>query len=600
MSQSAFDRSSSTVETPAGARAANFFRSVGLSLSLLAGLGCTGSVTGGVPGTQPPGPGGSGGRAGTMPGGPDTSPPSGMGGSTGHSPPTSSAMTTCTGEEQPGPRRLRLLTRHEYAQTTVDLLGVPLPQVDNLPVETVVDGFDNNAPAAAVTSRHIDEYLATAERLAVQAVTTNKFRLAACAGNAGCDRTFINSFGRKAFRRPLTNEEVERYAKLFDTTVTGSSFDKGMELVIRAMLSSPNFLYRSELGEKAPDGTFKLTGYEVATAVSYLLWGTTPDDMLLDAAKAGTLDTPQGLETQAKRLIADKRSRPAIASFYRQWLGTDGLLFTNKDTTIYPTFTDAVRKSMLEEQDAFVNSVIFEGTGKMPELFTAKYIFANQALAQFYGMPGGGGPTMTKMTVPATNPTRGGLLTLGAVVGMHAHSNESSPVRRGLFVRSRLLCQTLPPPPANLDITPPGLDPKLTTRVRFDRHSSDPACQSCHRLIDPLGYGFERYDGVGAYRDKEAGVDVDASGSVLGLEDLASDATVKFNGPIELGKIISESPNAQACLARQLFRYARGGENGTKDACAINKLQTAFRDSGFDLQRLMLEVVRGKSFLTRS
>jgi hypothetical protein len=191
-------------------------------------------------------------------------------------------------------------------------------------------------------------------------------------------------------------------------------------------------------------------------------------------------------------------------------------------------------------------------------------------------------------------------LTLGALLGMHAHSNESSPIRRGLFVRSKLLCQTMPPPPPNVDTTPPGLDPSLTTRARFDRHSTDPACKGCHNLLDPVGYGFERYDGSGAYRAQEAGMDIDAAGEVRGLEDLTADTSVKFNGPIELGRLIAQSPNAQACMARQIFRFVRGGENGTADACAISKLQGVFRDSGFDLQRLLLEVVRGKSFLSRN
>jgi hypothetical protein len=514
-------------------------------------------------------------------------------------PPSTMAVPVCSTEELPGPRRLRLLTRAEYANSVVDLLGVPLPEVDNLPVETVIDGFDNNAAAAAVTSRHIDEYLATAERLAKLAVMQNRWRLATCPAGNGCDRMFITAFGRKAFRRPLLPAEIDRYAKLFDPAVTGGVFEKGMELTLRTMLSSPNFIYRSEMGEKAADGTYKLTPYEVATALSYLFWRTTPDDQLLDAAKAGTLDQPAGFEQQVKRLIADPRSRPAIASFFRQWLGTDGLLFTNKDSAIFPGFTDAIRKALVEEQDTFVNYVVFEGSGKLPELFTAPYVFANQGLAQFYGLPAGAGATMTKVAMPVTGATRGGLLTLGAVVGMHAHSNESSPVRRGLFVRARLLCQTLPLPPADVDTTPPGLDPTLTTRARFQRHSSDPKCQGCHKLIDPVGFGFERYDGVGAYRAQEAGADIDASGKLIGLEDLGDASELPFSGPLELGKILSTSPNAQACVARQLYRFARGGENGGKDACAISKLQGAFRESGFDLQRLLLEVVRGKSFLTR-
>src|SRR6185295_7694699 len=162
-------------------------------------------------------------------------------------------------------------------------------------------------------------------------------------------------------------------------------------------------------------------------------------------------------------------------------------------------FDDTVRKAMVEEQDAFVASAVFDSTGKLDELFNADYVFASLPLARFYGLAGGGA-TATKIpgrTTPAAGP-RGGLLLLGSVLGMHAHSNESSPVRRGVFVRNRLLCQTLPAPPENLNIMPPGLDPTLTTRARFARHSTDDLCKSCHRFIDPVGFGFERYDGVGA------------------------------------------------------------------------------------------------------
>jgi hypothetical protein len=516
-------------------------------------------------------------------------------------PPTTGAVAACQTEELPGPRRLRLLTRAEYASAVTDLLFIPRPAVDNLPVESVVDGFDNNAGAAVVTNRHLDEFLSTSERLSVQAMGASKGRLAPCAPAAGCDRTFVQSFGQRAFRRPLTPEEVTRYLGLFAPANTGGSFDKGMELVIRAMLSSPYFLYRSEMGERAGDGTYRLSPYEIATALSFFLWGTTPDDQLLEAARSGALARPDGFEAAARRLIDDPRSRPGVVTFFRQWLGTDGFLFTNKDAAIYPTFDDAVRRAMVEEQDAFVNHVVFSGTGKLDELYNADYTFASQPLARFYGL-GGGGATPTRIpgrTTPQTG-LRGGLLLLGSVLGMHAHANESSPVRRGVFVRSRLLCQTLPAPPENLNIQPPGLDPTLTTRKRFARHSSEDLCKACHKFIDPVGFGFERYDGVGAFRTLEAGEPIDESGEVVGLEDLEAQGAVPFSGPAELSRILAASPNAQACFARQMFRYARGGEDGGRDSCAIRRLQTVFVESGLDVKRLLLEVVRQKSFLIRN
>ncbi len=565
-----------------------------LGLVALLPLACNGAVIGPVPfepptGVRPPGDPSDP----SDPANPVPPPPA-------SAPPTTGAMAACQGEEVPGPRRLRLLTRAEYASTVTDLLGVPRPSVDNLPVESVVDGFDNNAGASVVTNRHLDEYLATAERLAVAAIPLSRTRLAPCAPAAGCDRTFVTSFGQRAFRRPLSNEEITRYLAMFAPAVTGGSFDKGIELVVRAMLSSPYFLYRSEMGERTADGTYKLSPYEVATAMSYFLWGTTPDDQLLEAARSGALGRPDGFEAAARRLIADPRSRPAVLAFFRQWLGTDGFLFTNKDATVYPGFDDAVRRAMVEEQDAFVSHAVFEGTGKLEELFNADYVFASQPLARFYGLAGGGATAqkIPSRTTPQAGP-RGGVLLLGSVLGMHAHPNESSPVRRGVFVRARLMCQTLPPPPESLNIMPPGLDPTLTTRTRFARHSTDEVCKGCHKFIDPIGFGFERYDGVAAYRSEEHGQPIDASGQVNGLEDLNADTSQPFDGPADLARILAGSPNAQACFARQMFRYARGGEDGGRDSCAIRQLQTAFVQSGFDIRSLMLEVVRQKSFLAR-
>jgi hypothetical protein len=526
---------------------------------------------------------------------------SGAGGTpmTAGAPPTTGAVPdNCTGDEVPGPRRLRLLTRAEYANSVADLLGIPVPIVDNLPVESVVDGFDNNATAQVVTSRHMDEYLSTGDRLATQAMTTSKGKLLPCeAGAAGCDRTFVAAFGRRAFRRPLTDAEVTRYLALFAPANTGGSFDQGMQLAMAALLASPSFLYRSEVGEKAADGTYKLTGYEVASALSFFLWNTTPDDQLLDAARIGSLDRVDGVDAQARRLLADPRSRPAVNHFFREWLSTTGFQFTNKDTAIYPAFTDKVRTAMIAEADAFISHVTFEGNGAFKDLFTADFVFANDALATFYGLPALTGPDLRQ--VPA-GAGRGGLLTLGAVLGMHAHSNESSPVRRGVFVRQRLLCQSLPPPPPNVDTTPPGLDARLITRDRFARHSSDPACRECHQYIDALGFGFERYDGVGAYRAEEAGLPIDTTGQLRGIEKLTADTSTAFDGPQQLGALLAASPNAQACLPRQLFRYVRGGESGGADACAIKKLQEGFNQGGQNIQQLLIDTVKQKSFLTRS
>jgi hypothetical protein len=200
--------------------------------------------------------------------------------------------------------------------------------------------------------------------------------------------------------------------------------------------------------------------------------------------------------------------------------------------------------------------------------------------------------------VPADSP-RGGLLSLGGVNTAHAHPNESSPIKRGVFVRQRLLCQELAPPPPDIDTTPPGLDPKLTTRERFAKHTASAACSGCHQFIDDVGFGFERFDGIGAYREGENGKPVDASGKIKGLASLADPTTKEFTGPRELGRILAETPAPQPCAATQYFRFTRGMKEKGVDACAAQSLAAAFQGDGLDLQKLMVAPLTQKSFLIR-
>ena len=369
----------------------------------------------------------------------------------------------------------------------------------------------------------MDEFLATGERLVTQALAQNKARLVTCPGAPGCDRMFISSFGRRAFRRPLTADEVQRYSLLFAPSITNASFDKGVELAIRAMLASPHFLYRSEVGERAADGSFRLTAFELATSMSYPAGGQHARRRPAGCRRSpAALDSPQG----------DRDPGPAPAAGSAQpsgrwrrssgsgWASTGSCSPTRTPSSI-PTFTDEVRKAMAEEADAFVASVALDSAGSggsvgtFKDLFAADYVFTNDTLSRFYGLPGTGGATLSRQ--PAGSGAarkRGGVLTLGAVLGAHAHSNESSPVRRGVFVRHQLLCQSLPSPPENLNVMPPGLDPSLTTRARFQRHSSDAACEGlppAHRCAGlrvralRRGGGLPRDRGGDAHRRQRRG-----------------------------------------------------------------------------------------------
>jgi hypothetical protein len=502
------------------------------------------------------------------------------------------------GPEAPSPRLLRLLTRREYQNTVQSLLFVQDADVSNLPIEPRVRGYDNNAGASVVTSRHVDEYMSASEALVKKALAEQRGQLVPCqASEAGCASKFVQTFGRRAFRRPLRSDEQARYEAMFAADLTGGDFDQGVALAMRAMLVSPSFLYRSEVGEPQADGSFVLTPYEIASALSYLYWGSMPDQALFDAAERGALQTKAQREAEARRLLADARASAQLAAFSLQWLRSDNALNAFKDKAIYPAFTDSLRGAMLEEQARFVTDVALTRDGKFGELFRADYVFANDELARFYGLSPQGN-TFSKLSVPPASQ-RGGLLGLGAVLAAHAHSNESSPIKRGLFVRDRLLCQDLPPPPANLDTTPPGLDPTLTTRARFGKHTASAACSGCHQFIDGVGFGFEGFDGIGQLRTVENGLPVDTSGELRGLESLGEPTRDAFQGTRALSELLAESPNAQRCMTLQYYRFARGYEERDQDACSLDKLQQGFANKDLTIKELLVQLAMLDSFTRR-
>lgn len=504
-----------------------------------------------------------------------------------------------TGTELPGPRLLRLLTREEYQHTIADLLYLAEPDVSGLPLEAQVEGYNNNALSQAVTSRHVDEYISLADTLAQQAVDQSIGQLVRCdISSADCQQDFVTSFGLRAFRRPLSAEEQQRYVALFAGDLTEGNTTEGVKLVIQAMLISPNFLYRSEVGTNQGDGTFRLSAYELASALSYLYWGTMPDDVLFSAAANGTLSTPEELRAQAERLMADAKAQDQLFSFSLQWLGTQTIQSSFKDPDYFPNFTDGVREAMLEEQRQLFIQAVLTDNGDFGSLFDPGYTYVDQNLANYYQVqaPGQGSGFVSTDGTP-----RGGILGLGAVYASHAHSNESSPIKRGLFIRSRLLCQELPDPPANLDTTPPGLDPTLTTRARFAQHTADAACSSCHQFIDDLGFGMEGFDGAGFFRTVENGLNVDTSGKLKGLENLYGDATeYNFADHQELSNLVQESQSARDCFVIQYYRFGRGYAEQESDACSLTALRTSFSASNYTVKDLLLSLPQLYSFSVRA
>jgi hypothetical protein len=474
-----------------------------------------------------------------------------------------------------------------------DLLGVAQQPSLALSADEKLAAFFSNS-VSPVTRLSVEQYADAAEDVAKSAVQKDLAGLVGCTGarDAACASAFIESFGRRAFRRPLAAIESERYRGLFALQAE-RGFAEGIRLVLQAMLQSPSFVYHLEL-TPAPGGVgvTPLAGYELAARLSFALWNSTPDVQLLDAAEAGTLDTAQGVRAQAERLLGSDRARDALASFHLQWLGLDDLADSEKDSALFPGFSPAMRQAMQDETVAFADHVIRRGDGRLQTLLSAPFTIAGADLLGLYGVsssPAADG------TVPLDPAQRAGLLTQGAFLAAHSHSNQTSPVHRGLAGRKNLLCTDLPDPPMNVDNTPPEPDPTATTRQRFEQHRADPSCAGCHQLLDPIGVGFEQYDAVGRFRAMENGLPIDAGGELTA----AGAASGKFNGAVELAQRLATSDDVRSCVKKQWFRFSLGRYEGDDDACTLASLEEAFRASDFDVKSLLLALVSSDAFRYR-
>lgn len=499
-----------------------------------------------------------------------------------------------SGTIEPGPNPVRRLTRQEYNNTVRDLLGDTRNLASSFAPEEEGLGFNNNALALSVTQLHIEQYLDAAEKLAAAANLTQVVPCdPASIGADACGKQFIESFGRRAFRRPLDSGEVTRMKALFDDARASFDFNTAVRMVIQAMLQSPQFLYRPEVGTPGnPNQVVPLTQYEIASRLSYLLWQSMPDATLFTAAANGKLGTPAEIEAQARRMLQDPRARPAMFDFYRQWLQLSHLDYTTKDTAMFPDFA-TLKPLMKKESEAFLNYVFWEGGGKADLLFNAPYTFVNKTLAAHYGVSGVTTESFTKVSLDPTK--RAGIFTQGAFLSALAKPNQTSPVHRGKFVREQLFCQSLPPPPDGLVIIPPDPKPGTSTRDRFAEHANNQACVGCHQLMDPIGFGFENYDAVGAYRTVDNGLPVDASGEVVG----AGDANGTFVGAIALTQKLGQSTTVKECLATQWFRFGYGRSESNADACSVHQIQTAFANSGYDMQELVVALTQSDAFRYR-
>ncbi|HRI66551.1 MAG TPA: DUF1592 domain-containing protein [Polyangium sp.] len=491
------------------------------------------------------------------------------------------------------PAPLRRLTNEEYNNTIRDLLGDTSRPADAFPPDEAIGGFENNT-IAPITQDLVERYLETAEALAARAIT-HIDTLAPCPTNSkplDCARGFIDAFGRRAYRRPLLDAERDVLLGLFADKEKQAGYARAIEMVLEALLVSPHFLYRPEPADGSPKAR-PLTGYELATRLSYFLWASTPDDTLLDSAAAGKLATRQDVERAARRMLASPRAVDGLRSFHRQWLELRMLTTASKSPVLYPAFTPELKEAMVEETLRFTTHAVLQGGDTVATLLTSKKTFVNAPLAKLYGVPAPNGASADGFALVDLPPNqRSGLLTQAAVMAVLAGAEDTSPMLRGKFVREKLLCERIRPPPAGLTILPPPFDPKMTKKERFKQHRADPMCAYCHDTLDPPGFAFEQYDAIGAFRLVEGELPIDATGELTGTDD----ANGPITGAVGLAERLSASKQVRRCLTTQWFRAALGRVERAEDKSSLDAFYQAFARAGFDVRELIVAIVTSDAF----
>lgn len=500
-----------------------------------------------------------------------------------------------------GTSPVRRLTNVEYDNTVRDLLGGQMPPLPEQPSDTVVEGsFENDAISLTPSDVRIARYETAAMDLGLHAAASSEVRanIMPCdpSGDASaCGREFVESFGRRAYRRPLTVDEIDRWSAYFEEQRTAIDFDAAVQLTVAGMLQSPHFLYRLE--DRAMPGALgqmELTPHELASRLSYFLWESMPDDELFAAADNDELRTTEQIEAQARRMLIDDRARETIRNFHRQWLYLDRVLGEDKLPEQFPMWGTQAQQSAREESLRFIENTIVEG-GTVGDLFTSTKAYVDETTAELYGVSAPAEPWGEVQLDPVE---RAGILSRVAFLAGNAHDANGSPPLRGVFVMDRVLCEPRLSPPANADVSVPEADPEqgpMTNRELFEQRVSPSTCQGCHVRIDGFGYGFEQYDAAGLFRTADNGLPVDASGYAAGIGNDGA-----YDGAVELQALLAQSEVVHDCVVKQWFTYAYGRTMEPADTCQVEALQAALIENGGNVIEFLVDLVTRPEFALRA
>jgi hypothetical protein len=535
------------------------------------------------------------GAAGGAPG-PGASPPPGPGSEPVGAAPSETVdpVRGCTNTPLPQRRAVKLSDR-QYKNAVRALLGPVLAPASAALEAVRTPGASSDLFLEDPTIGGVDEALAGQYQRAAEAIgqaaAARWSEVMPCpdapAKATTCVRGWLEDFVGRAIRRPLTADEVNDYGRLYEQGAAGGA-PQGVRLVLTAVLQSPSFLYRRELGGPATATRVALTDFEMASQLSLWLRDSLPDPQLWQAAKAGRLSAAASLKVEVERLLADQNVRDNLTSAVLRWFEAPGILQSTKDEKRFPWFAGA-RESYFESARLLVVDTLWTPPGDLQRLFTSPVAFVDTKIAPAFGLPAPKGAGFTRVEAPAGE--RAGIITHPAFLAYHASPTESQVVHRGVALRRDVLCQDLPPPPPGLDVDPPK--PGITEREFADYRGAQAACKTCHALIDPLGLMLEGYDAVGAHRSSIAGRPIDTSGPVV---DTDFDGVVQ--GGVALAERLGRSKMVAGCVVNHMLAYAIARPLAPA-SCTLQKLREVYDSEGHRLVPLLTAIALSDEFRFR-
>ena len=493
-----------------------------------------------------------------------------------------------------GGPRLRLLTRSEYENALTDLLGAINAPLD-LPADATVAGFVSiGAFEVGVNAPGVSLYEA-ASRAATAEVFADPLRwqkLVGCEPKADlsdtCVGSFIRSAGKRAYRRDLTELEVERWWHVGREVaqLPGSSAQHGLQTITSGLLQSFHFLYRVESNElDVESGRLKYDGSSMATRLAFLLTGRPPSDALLAAAAAGELDTVEGIRAAATPMLNDPSAVERMGQFFSELSRAQLVSVVEKSPILFPSFNPGLKSSMLQATQLFIEKIVLEPGADVRSFFDSDQTFVDAALAPLYGVAAPASGFMQLQLGKGAG--RAGILGQAGVIAGNSPVDHTSPPRRGAFILQNFLCESQPEPPQGVSTSPPNDDLTLTTRQNVEIATGSDPCASCHSRFNELGFALEHLDPIGQYRETEGGLPIDATGTLEG---------VPFDGAAELGAALGQSSRAMTCMMSNFYRYANGRRDATADSAQIEALEQALASNGYAWRDLVAEFVVSDAF----